>query len=129
MQLLSGGDPALVRNIVTGQLTVVVPDLEVTKAVRAVGEELAVGLQQRRAVSRRTGVVEAIRSETDAADDLLPVKLTHVRHLVGHGEQPVHFEDAVVEHRVGRRIELDVIFRIVGRREDVAWVPGQGWVR
>ena len=129
MQLLAGGDPALVWNVVTGQLTVVVPDLEVTKAVRAVGEKLAVGLQQRRAVSRRTGVVEAIRSETDAADDLLPVKLTHVRHLVGHGEQPVHFEDAVVEHRVGRRVELDVILRIVGCGEDVAWVPGEGWVR
>ena len=54
MQLLAGGDPALVWNVVTGQLTGVVPDLEVTKAVRAVGEELAVGLQQCRAVSRRT---------------------------------------------------------------------------
>ena len=63
MQLLAGGDPALVWNVVTGQFTVVVPDLEVTKAVRAVGEELAVGLQQRWAVSRRTGVVEAIRSK------------------------------------------------------------------
>ena len=129
MQLLAGGDPTLVWNVVTGQLTVVVPDLEVSKAVRAVGEELTVGLQQRWAVSRRTGVVEAIRSETDAADDLLPVKLTHVRHLVGYGEQPVHLEDAVAEHRVGRRIEFDVIFRIVGRREDIARVPGHGWVR
>ena len=53
VELLTGGDPTLVGNVVAGQFTVVVTDLEVPKTIGTVGEELPVGLKQRRTVPCR----------------------------------------------------------------------------
>ena len=48
-----------------------------------------------------------------------------VGHLAGHEELPVNFQNSVGFNRIRRWVNLDVLSRVVGRREHVAVLPGK----
>ena len=114
VDLFTRSDPRAVFNVHGGQLAIVVSDIQPAQAEGTVHSEPVFGDERFRCEACRATVVQTADSEAN---------VVLVGHLAGYEELPVNLKNAVALHRVGGRVDLDVLCRVVRVGENVAVLP------
>ena len=97
-----------------GHLTIVVAYIEPAQAKRSIHAQAVFRHERNRCKACGSAVVQATGTEA---------YIVLVGHFAGHEELPVNLKDAVALNRVGRRVHLNVLTRVVGVREHITVLP------
>ena len=116
MECFSSSDPCVVGDVITHQVSFVVSNLHPSQSKRSVDPKAFIADQIQRCKTCRTTVIQTSCFEAN---------VVLVGEIAGYAEQPVDFENTVVENRIGVSIHDNIALRVVRRRENIPILPEQ----